>query len=191
MRFMALKLFRSTGYSSLLFAGETRTATHPGWVILAVSLWSGIACNVGLWRSLWSGGPGLAPAATVSIVVAAACGTVLSLLGWRKTLKPAATLLLILAALAAGAAWEQDRVVDANLLRNPLSGLLPASLQSLLHWQTAALLAMLALAPAIWMWNIRISRLPGPQQLGSNLTGMLVGGAVLAASGFLLFQVLL
>ena len=47
---MSLKLFRSTGYSSILAPGESRVATHPGWVILAISLWIGFACNVALWR---------------------------------------------------------------------------------------------------------------------------------------------
>ena len=184
---MALKLFRSTGYSSILFAGETRLATHPGWVILAISLWAGVVCNVALWRSLWSGEPGLARAATTSILVAAACGTVLSLLGWRKTLKPAATLVLFIAALAACAAWQQGVPVDVNLPEH----LLPPSWASMLHWQVAALLAGLALVPAVWVWNTHIRRLPGPEQLGSNMTGILIGGLVLAASGFVLLKVLL
>ena len=62
MRTMALKLFRSTGYSSILAPGETRIATHPGWLILAISLWIGFACNVAVWREVRTlgAGPGLA-----------------------------------------------------------------------------------------------------------------------------------
>ena len=187
---MALKLFRSTGYSSILFAGETRLATHPGWVILAISLWTGVVCNVALWRSLWSGDPALARAAATGIFVTAACGTVLSFLGWRKTLKPAATIVLFIAALAAGTAWMQGVPADARLLERPLSGLLPPDWASMLHWQVAAMWAGLALVPAIWVWNTHIRRLPGPQQLASNMVGLLVGGVVLAASGFVLLKVL-
>ena len=52
---MTLKLFRSTGYSSILVPGETRVAMHPGWLGMAISLWGGLACNVVLWRALASG----------------------------------------------------------------------------------------------------------------------------------------
>ena len=50
---MSLKLFRSTGYSSILAPGESRVATHPGWVILAISLWIGFACNVAAGPKIW------------------------------------------------------------------------------------------------------------------------------------------
>ena len=187
MRPMALKLFRSTGYSSILAPGETRLATHPGWVILAISLWTGFVCNVALWRSLWSGEAGLARATTTGILVAAACGTVLSVLGWRKTLKPAATLVLFIGALAACAAWQQGVPADASLPQR----LLPQGWGSLLHWQSAVLLAGLGLVPAAWVWNTHIRRVPGPQQLGINMTGILLGGTLLAASGFVFLKVLL
>ena len=61
---MALKLFRSTGYSTLLMPGEARLAMHPGWLVLATSLWLGLACNVALWRELSGSamGTGLATA---------------------------------------------------------------------------------------------------------------------------------
>ena len=52
---MSLKLFRSTGYASILSPGETRVATHPGWLMAAVSAWVGFACNVALWRAFVAG----------------------------------------------------------------------------------------------------------------------------------------
>ncbi|MGE0332386.1 MAG: hypothetical protein AB7P37_17040 [Ramlibacter sp.] len=42
---MRLKLFRSTGHASVFGPGETRIATHPGWVMRATSLWLALACN--------------------------------------------------------------------------------------------------------------------------------------------------
>src|SRR5512133_2156974 len=112
---MALKLFRSTGYSSILAPGETRSAAlHPGWLMLAVSLWAGFVCNVALWRALAAGpaSGGLPLAIVLGAFVAGGCGFVLSLLGWRRTLKPAATLVLLAAALSACAIWVQGLPLD-------------------------------------------------------------------------------
>ena len=49
---MALKLFRSTGYSSIFAPGQSRLAMHPGWMIAALGAWAGFVCNVALWREL-------------------------------------------------------------------------------------------------------------------------------------------
>jgi glucan phosphoethanolaminetransferase (alkaline phosphatase superfamily) len=185
---MSLKLFRSTGYSSILAPGETRRATkHPGWVVLAVSLWAGFACNVALWRALESG-ESLLHALVLGAFVASACAAVLSLLGWRKTLKPAATLLLFLAALSACAIWGQSLPLDGRLADMRLSTLMIPPWASLLRWQVSLLLVSLAVVPTMWVWNAQLRRLAGPDQLSVNVTGMLMALAALAASGFLLFR---
>lgn len=186
---MSLKLFRSTGYSSILSAGETRVAMHPGWMILLTSVWAGLACNVALWRELSAlpdGGAGLGRALVTSAFIASAGAVVLSVLGWRKTLKPAATLILLLAALAASAAWVQPLPAD-NPAGPRLFSLILPSWTGLLHWQAWAALAGLALLPAMWVSKTRVRRLPGDEQLGVNLTGILAAGAMLALSGFFLF----
>lgn len=186
---MSLKLFRSTGYESILMPGETRVALHPGWAIVATSAWVGFACNPALWRELWAGDiAGLAWALELGAFIAAACAVLLSALGWRKTLKPAATVVVFLAALAACAIWSQALPVDANLLQKRLSMLLVPSWASLLRWQVSALLVVLALAPTVWLWNTKVRRLPGPEQLGINMAGAMIACAVLAGSGFLLFR---
>jgi glucan phosphoethanolaminetransferase (alkaline phosphatase superfamily) len=186
---MSLKLFRSTGYSSILSAGETRVAMHPGWLILFTSLWVGFACNVALWRELGAsaGGGSLGQALTTGAFAASAAAVVLSALGWRKTLKPAALLIVFVAALAAIAAWQAAVPADTAAAGTRLSGLLP-SWRDLLHWQVGATLAGLALPPAIWICNTRVRRFSGHRQLGVNVSGVLAAGAVLAPSGFLLFR---
>ena len=186
---MSLKLFRSTGYTSILSPGETRVATHPGWLIAAVSAWVGFACNVALWRALAAGDShALMRAVTVGALVAAVCGAVLSVLGWRKTLKPAGTLILFLMALMAGSIWAQALPVDANLLNQDLSSLILPSWASLLQWQLPTLLVGLAVVPTVWMWQTHVRRLPGPDQLSINMSGVVLAGLVVAASGFLLFK---
>ena len=78
--------------------------------------------------------------------------------------------------------------MDAKLLQHGLSSLLLPSWASLLRWQVAALLAVLALAPAVWLWNTPVLRLPGPQQLSINMIGALLASILVAASSFLLFR---
>ena len=187
---MSLKLFRSTGFSSILSPGETRQAMHPRWIVLGASAWAGFACNVALWRGLWAlpAGAGLGHALALGTFIAAACCVVLSLLGWRTTLKPAATLVLLLAALSATAIWGQGLPLDAGVADQRLASLVLPSWASLLRWQVSVLLVVLAMAPMVWVWNSKVRRLPGPEQLGSNIMGMMSGGALLVASGFLLFR---
>ncbi len=185
---MSLKLFRSTGYSSILSAGETRVAMHPGWMILLTSVWAGFACNAALWRALFlRGGAGLGQALATGTFLACASAVALSVLGWRKTLKPAATLILFLAALSASTAWVQAMPADSGLAQLRLAGLALPSWGGLLHWQAWAALTVLALLPAMWVSKTRVRRLPGDQQLSVNAIGSLTAGALLALSGFLLF----
>lgn len=187
---MSLKLFRSTGYSSILAPGESRIATHPGWLVVAVSLWLGFACNVALWRALGSANasPGLGRALLAGTFIAAACATLLSLLGWRRTLKRTATALLLVGALAAASIWVQGRPLNGDLVAAGLRGLLLPSWPGLLRWQFPALLVGLGLVPMAWVWQLQVRRLPGPQQLAANVTGMLTGIACAAITGWMLFH---
>ena len=185
---MPLKLFRSTGYASILTPGETRQgAKHPGWIILAVSLWAGFACNVALWRS-FRGQADIAHALALGALVASACGFILSLLGWRTTLKPAATLILFMGALSACAIWGQSLPLDGPFSEMRLSTLMIPPWASLLRWQVSLLLVVLAVAPTMWVWNTQVRRLAGPRQLSANLKGMLAAACVLAASALLVLR---
>jgi glucan phosphoethanolaminetransferase (alkaline phosphatase superfamily) len=174
MRPMALKLFRSTGYSSILAPGESRLATHPGWVIASTSLWAGFACNVLLWRGLWSPGEGdtLAHAMLLGVFVAAISGATVSVFGWHKTIKPMATIVLLAAAAMGSAMWSEG-FQASGFAAPPFP-----SMTSLVHWQASALILAVALLPVIWMWNIRVRRLGGPAQLRVNLVGACIGVAV-------------
>ena len=186
---MSLKLFRSTGYSSILGPGETRVLPHPAWLVLAVSLWIGFVCNVALWRQLLApdGGPGLARSLLAGAFIAGACGCVLSLLGWRRTLKRVASVLLLLAALVASCIWIQNLPLDGSLMERGLRVLVVPAWPSLLRWQFPALLVALGVVPVLWLSQWRMRRLAGPQQLHANLIGMLVGLAAMVLSGWFVF----
>lgn len=187
---MGLKLFHETGYSSILMPGETRVGLHPAWLVLAVSLWAGFAANVALWRAIAGTAGGLGQALATGFLIAGAAGALLSLLGWRKTLKPAAILVLLVAGFVAASIWSKALPVDASLLSQKPSSLVVPSWASFLRWQVLAALAGLGFVPAIWVWRAHLRRLPAGQQLGVNVLGVLAGLAVAAASAFLLGDVL-
>lgn len=183
---MGLKLFHETGYSSILLPGETRVGLHPAWLVVAVSLWAGFAANVALWRALAGTADGLGQAVATGFMVAGAAAATLSLLGWRKTLKPAATLVLMVAGLVAASIWSQALPVDSTLLAQKPSSLVVPPWASLLRWQVLAALAGLGFLPAIWVWRAHLRRLPAAEHLGANVIGLLAGIAVAGASAWLL-----
>jgi glucan phosphoethanolaminetransferase (alkaline phosphatase superfamily) len=186
---MTLKLFRSTGYSSLLTVGERQGTLHPAWIVLACSAWAGFVCNVALWRELGgasSEGIGIAQSLVLGLSVAAACVVALSLLGWRRTIKPASTFVLITSALAACAIWGQSIPVDSALAHKPLAAIILPPWATLLHWPVLVMLVVLAAVPTVWVWNTHLRRLPGPRQLAVNLVGAGTGALLLAASAVLL-----
>jgi glucan phosphoethanolaminetransferase (alkaline phosphatase superfamily) len=180
---MALRLFRSTGYSTLLMPGESRMPTHPAMLVLWGSLWLALACNVGVWR--WIAGSGDVRTALGSfLVIAGASGTLFSLLGWRRTLKPILTLALVAGALVAAGLWSQQLPMD-TLWQGPSRVLLPAW-ASFMRWNVLALVALLAVVPVVWLWNHQVRRIPGPRQLQSNITGSLLAALMFGAGLFLI-----
>lgn len=180
---MALRLFRTTGYSTILMPGESHVPAHPAALVLWVSLWLGLACNVAVWR--WIAGSIDGRIALGScLLIAGASGTVISLLGWRRTLKPALTLALVAGALAAAGLWTQRLPVE-TLWQGPLRTLLPAW-TSFMRWDTLALVAVLAVVPIVWLWHKPVRRVSGPRQLQSNITGSLLAALAFGAGLFLL-----
>ncbi|WP_427911582.1 phosphoethanolamine transferase domain-containing protein [Ramlibacter sp. MMS24-I3-19] len=174
---MSLKLFRSTGYHSILAPGEASVAMHPGWAVTATSLWIGFACNPWFWRSLGEGGNSLTAVALQGAAIAGAVGSALSLFGWRRTFKPIATLMLAAAALTAAGVWTQDVALTATLEAQRPTLALP-SWASLFGWQVPTLLGLLGLLPMIWLWNAQLRRLSGSTQLRANLTGIALGATI-------------
>ena len=174
---MPLKLFRSTGYSSLLVPGESRMATHPSWLVFGASLWLAIACNVGVWRLLAGTASDVRSALASVLLLAGANGIFLNVFGWRGTIRFAITVALLVGALTACGLWSQQLPIEI-LWHGPSRSLLPAW-ASFLRWQVLALIVVLALVPIVWVWNQPLRRMSGPSQLKANL-----GGAVFSAIVF-------
>jgi len=182
---MALKLFRATGYSTLMLPGESRRrGPHPGWLVLAVSLWIGVACNVGVWRMAAGAPADVRTVLAASALLAGGSGMLLSALAWRRTLRLAATALLLLAALLACGLWVQQLPVEALWQQRPRT-LVPAW-PSFLRARVLVLMLVLALVPIVCVWNLTVRCLPGPAQLRVNVLGSLLALLVFGAGLLLL-----
>jgi lipid A ethanolaminephosphotransferase len=181
---MALKLFRTTGYSTLLQPGEARLAPHPARLVIWGSLWLALACNVGLWRLLAGTATDWRSTVASVALIAGASGMVLSLLGWRRTLKPALTLASIAGALLAVGLWSQQLPIDA-LWHEPPRLLIPGW-ASFMRWQPLTAMLVLAVLPIVFIWNTPVRRLSGPAQLRVNLAGACVAALVFAGGVLLL-----
>lgn len=161
---MRLKLFRATGYASVFGPGETRSAMHPGWVVLATCLWIALACNAPLGLALLERAHPV-DALAFALLAGGAAAVLLGLLAWGNGLK-----LMVLLLLVAGA-W----VATWTWLRGPA-----------LSWQLALTVPVLALLPWAWLRQVPVKRLSGARQLRVHLTTILLGTAACAGAWQLL-----
>lgn len=185
---MSLRLFHITEFAdSMLTPAAQRDARHPALLLLLASLWLALAGNVPLWREL-----SRLPMETGSLVwiglcfallTMAALGLLLSLLNWPWLLKGVITLLLWLAALNTALLWAGHAYLSTALLARGLPTVL-AQLQSLPIWQLLLMLGLLALAPSLWLWQLRLRRVALPTRLPQNLLLALLCTCVLAAVWF-------
>lgn len=167
---MSLKLFRSTGFHSILTPGEARLALHPGWAVAAVAGWIAVACNVWLWQALLGHGA-LLPALTGTVAAFAYLAALLSALNWRRTFKTASSLALLTAALLAAGAWTQDVPLQQLLEGRRVMSMLP-TWASLFGWEVPMLLAMLGGLPVLWLWNTQLRRLSRAEQWKLNVAAL-------------------
>lgn len=123
---MALKLFHITEFAeSTQLSPETqREALHPFSIVLLSSIWLTLVCNLPLWRE-FAQLPDVTPgrwwlAAAWALMMVLGLSALLSPLCWRRTLRPALTLLLMLAAVNTHLMMTQGTFVNPNALRHAL-----------------------------------------------------------------------
>jgi lipid A ethanolaminephosphotransferase len=161
---MRLKLFRSTGYASVFGPGETRIATHPGWVMLATSLWLALVCNAPLGLALMEQAHPM-DAMAFALLAGGTAAVMMGLLAWGNALK-----LMVLGLLVAGA-W----IATWSWLRG-----------SALPWQLLVTVPVLALLPWAWLRGVPVKRLSGARQLRVHLVALLLGAACCAGAWWLM-----
>lgn len=159
---MTLKLFHVTEFAESAWVSPEaqREAIHPVMVVCLASLWLTLVCNLPLWRefshlSLGSGQIwwlGL----RLALLMLFALTALLSPVCWRRTLKPALALLLLLAALNVSLMLSQANFLDLSAGLEKLG----AQLRAEASWQLAGLFVALGLLPALWLWRLPVRRIP-------------------------------
>jgi lipid A ethanolaminephosphotransferase len=184
---MGLKLFHITEYAESMFLSpeSQREAIHP-WVVLLVSgLWLTLVGNWGLWRALvklpeFSTASPWGLLITLALMVMCVIGLLLAVMNWHFTLKPALTLVLLLAAFNTHLLMTQNGFLDSPLIQRMAQDP-QAVLRSLRSWSLFFTVIVLGVAPSIWLWRTsirRVSFMPNLVQRACFATGCAAFGAV-------------
>lgn len=174
---------------------RTRTWLRPSsvsWIILATSVWMASLGNVALWREMYRLGllhsaGDFAFAAALGSIVLAALLVLLRLVAWRGVLKPALTLLLLVAAAGAHFMLSYGIVIDSTMLVNVLQTDAREAVD-LISWRMAGTLALLGGLPVLWLWCQPLAFAPWPRQLLRNTIGALAAFLLLTALVMASFQ---
>jgi lipid A ethanolaminephosphotransferase len=199
---MGLKLFRSTGHSSLL---DTQTAAawqkqtrqgpmgrNPVALLAFVSLWLATVGNWALWRELGRLGQlqslgGYAFAAAFACIILGALCALGALLAWRVSIKPALVFVCLAAALGMHFMLSYGVVIDTTMIVNVLQTD-PRETRDLLSWKMLLTVLVVAGLPSLWLWRQKVQRLPWPRQALRNLVFCAAACTIIAAALALSFQ---
>ena len=164
-------------------------ALHPAWVVLWISVWMAAVCNVPLWREVLhlpgnTGVRGWAFLAAFMVLVTAGNAALLSLLAWRWTLKPAAGLLVLMAAFGAYFMLAYGIAIDASMLTNVLQTDVKEA-GDLLNWQLPLTVGALAVPPVAWLVRQPV-RAVAPLRHTLHNAGLFVAAVLVAVGAVLL-----
>lgn len=152
-------------------------------LVILASLWLAVVGNLTLWRNLAnlpdiSGARGALFMAAFALMIACMVAAILALFAWRYTLKPAITLLLLLAGFATHYMLMYGIVVDTPMLVNVLQTDTREA-RDQLSWQLLITVLFTAVLPIVWLWRQAVATTHWRQQVLRNI-GLLVGSLVLA-----------
>jgi lipid A ethanolaminephosphotransferase len=198
---MGLKLFRSTGYSSIL---DTQTAAlwqksgkgplgrNPVALLAAVSLWLATVGNWALWRELGRLGQlqslgGYAFAVAFTAIIFGALCALGALLAWRRSIKPALVFICLAAALGMHFMLSYGVVIDTTMIVNVLQTD-PRETRDLLSWKMLFTVLAVAGLPSLWLWRQNVQPLPWPRQALRNVVFGIASCIIIAVALALSFQ---
>ena len=153
---------------------------HPAWVVVLISTWLATACNVPLWREV-AQLPGQGSlrgwgfAIAFALIVAAGNAALLSLLAWRWTLKPAAAVLVVMAAFGAYFMLAYGIAIDASMLVNVMQTDVKEA-GDLLNLRMLGTVLILAAPPLLWLYRRPVQRLTALRHVAHN--GLLLVGSI-------------
>jgi lipid A ethanolaminephosphotransferase len=198
---MALKLFRSTGYGTLLDAQSAAAwqkapaharSWNPIVVVIFVSAWLASVCNYALWRELARLGQLSRPmdyvfALGLATILFAALCALFALLAWHRSVKPVAIFLLLAAAAGAHFMTSYGVVIDRTMMVNTLQTN-PSETLDLLNWKFFATLLVLGGLPSGWVWRARVRSVAWLRQAGYNAAFFVASCALLALTIAIFYQ---
>ena len=153
-------------------------ALAPAFIVLPIALWIAAFGNWPLWRALAdTHTPGSTPHSWFfllgfGVLLVAGNAALLMLFAWRWTLKPVATLLLLITAFGAYFMLTYGIAIDASMLTNVLQTDVREA-GDLLSWRMPAVVLALAGPPLWWMWRQPVAR-HAPLRLLIQNTGWLI-----------------
>ncbi|MDN3923068.1 phosphoethanolamine transferase [Roseateles violae] len=119
-------------------------------------------------------------------IVIALQGALLSLLAWRRLIKPVLVLMLIATAALAHFIGSYGTVIDPTMVVNIVQTDVREA-RDLLSLRLALSLLLIALPPIVWLWRRPLADAPFGRRLGFNLLGFLGGILLMVALGLSCF----
>ena len=168
------------GHRAVAHSPQASRAIHPAWVVVLASAWLATACNVPLWREV-AALPGQGTlrgwgfALAFAVIVAAGNAALLSVLAWRWTLKPAITVMMLLAAFGAYFMLAYGIAIDASMLVNVMQTDVKEA-GDLLNWRMVSTVLALTAPPLLWLYRRPVRQMPAFRHMAHN--GMLLVGSV-------------
>ncbi len=197
---MGLKLFRTTGHSSIL---DTQTAAawqratgplgrNPLALLAIVSLWLATIGNWALWRELAKLGllenfRGYVFAVAFACIIFAGTNALFAVLAWRRSIKPVLIFMLVAAALGMHFMLSYGVVIDTTMMVNVLQTD-PRETRDLLSFKLLLTVVFVAVLPAVWLWRQYVQRVAWPVQTLRIVVFITLNLAVLAIALALSFQ---
>jgi lipid A ethanolaminephosphotransferase len=161
-------------------------------LILLVSAWLALVGNWPLWRTVWplpelAGVRGTVFAVGLFIWIVAALHTLLSLLAWKRVLRPVLLMLLLTAAGNSYFMLQYGVVIDATMMAN-VAHTDAREVRDLLSWTLVLSLLLIAVLPGWWLLRQPLVFRPFWSQTWRNLTGGAIGLVVLLLVTLLMYQ---
>lgn len=146
---------------------------HSTWIILLSALWLATLGNLALWLELIklpenSGLQAVGFVLSFALLIFALLSMILSLLSWRRLLKPIISVFFITAALGGYFMLVYGVVIDSTMIENALQTDVRETLD-LLSWKMIAVLVVFALLPMLFLWRAKVKMLSLSRQLWHNV----------------------
>jgi lipid A ethanolaminephosphotransferase len=156
-----------------------------------IALWLAGPGNLPLWQRILALDDPLAHRlallAGLGLVVASASAALLSLLAWPRIFRPAATLLVLVAAFNSHFMWQYGAVIDPTMLANVIHTD-AREVRDLLSLRLLGTVLLVAGPPLWWLWRRPIAARPWWSQTGRNLAGVVSGLLLVVCVGLLSYQ---